>query len=168
MKKHSEFIGFPIELLVEKSKDKEVSESDDEEEKKKEDEKKDEEKKDEEPKIIERLKKGERVEHFETVRVRKNGESFPIALTISPVRNRDGVIVGASKIARDISYLRTITREREKLLESERTARAQAEQALAAADRDVDRLDGAQLAVVLAEPERLDDRVGAHDGVSVR
>jgi len=54
VKKHSEFIGFPIDLLVEKSKDKEVSESDDEEDKKKEEgEKKDDEKKDEEPKIEE-------------------------------------------------------------------------------------------------------------------
>lgn len=84
---------------------------------------------DEEPKIIERLKKGERVDHFETVRVRKNGESFPVSLTISPVRSRSGAIVGASKIARDISELKELNRQRDALLESERTARAQAEHA---------------------------------------
>lgn len=85
--------------------------------------------KDEEPKIIERLRKGDRVDHFETMRVRKNGEVFPVSLTISPVRTRDGTIIGASKIARDISQLKAITRERESLLESERTARANAEHA---------------------------------------
>jgi PAS domain S-box-containing protein len=84
---------------------------------------------DEEPRIIKRLRNGERVEHFETIRIKKNGESFPISLTISPVRNRDGIIVGASKIARDISELKAIGREREVLLESERIARVQAEHA---------------------------------------
>jgi PAS domain S-box-containing protein len=84
---------------------------------------------DEEPRIIERLRRGERVDHFETVRVRKNGELFPISLTISPVRNSSGTIVGASKIARDISELKAIAKEREALLQSERSARAQAEYA---------------------------------------
>lgn len=84
---------------------------------------------DEEPRIIERLTKGERVDHFETIRVKKNGELFPISLTISPIRNADGIIVGASKIARDISELKAASRERELLLESERAARAQAEHA---------------------------------------
>ncbi len=58
---------------------------------------------DEEPKILDRLRRGERVDHFETVRRRKDGELLDISLTISPVRNAQGVIVGASKIARDIS-----------------------------------------------------------------
>src|ERR1700729_3549011 len=68
---------------------------------------------DEEPKILERLKRGERVDHFETVRVRKGGEYFPVSLTISPVRNARGEIIGASKIARDITYLKRIAAERE-------------------------------------------------------
>jgi PAS domain S-box-containing protein len=84
---------------------------------------------DEEPRILERLKRGERVDHFETVRVRKGGEYFPVSLTISPVRNAQGEIIGASKIARDITYLKKIAAEREMLLESERAARARAEQA---------------------------------------
>jgi len=84
---------------------------------------------DEEPKILERLRRGDRVDHFETVRLRKNGESFPVSLTISPIRNLQGVIVGASKIARDITDLKTTSAEREQLLESERTARSQAEYA---------------------------------------
>ncbi|HEY3823855.1 MAG TPA: PAS domain S-box protein [Bryobacteraceae bacterium] len=58
---------------------------------------------DEEPKILARLRRGERVEHFETVRRRKDGALIDISLTISPVRDSKGGIVGASKIARDIS-----------------------------------------------------------------
>jgi PAS domain S-box-containing protein len=84
---------------------------------------------DEEPLIIARLRAGERIDHFETVRLRKNGESFPISLTISPIRSRDGTIVGASKIVRDITELKELTRDREALLESERIARSQAEHA---------------------------------------
>ncbi len=58
---------------------------------------------DEEPKIIESLKRGDRVDHFETKRVRKDGSLLDISLTISPVRGADGSVVGASKIARDIT-----------------------------------------------------------------
>ncbi|MFA7604131.1 MAG: PAS domain S-box protein [Novosphingobium sp.] len=58
---------------------------------------------DEEALIIERLRRGERIEHFETVRRHKSGVLFDISLTISPIRRSDGMIVGASKIARDIT-----------------------------------------------------------------
>ena len=58
---------------------------------------------DEEPRILERLRRGERIDHFQTVRVRKDGSLVDISLTISPIRNAAGEIIGASKIARDIS-----------------------------------------------------------------
>ncbi|MGP4669593.1 sensor histidine kinase [Agrobacterium pusense] len=58
---------------------------------------------DEEPAIIARIKAGERVDHFETIRRRKDGTLIDISLTISPIKARDGTILGASKIARDIS-----------------------------------------------------------------
>jgi hypothetical protein len=58
---------------------------------------------DEEPKILERLRRGERVDHFETIRMHKNGTRLNISLTISPVKDGSGRIVGASKIARDIT-----------------------------------------------------------------
>jgi PAS domain S-box-containing protein len=58
---------------------------------------------DEEPRILERIRSGERIESYETIRQRKNGEQVPVSLTISPVRNATGRIVGASKIARDIT-----------------------------------------------------------------
>ena len=58
---------------------------------------------DEEPQIVTRLKRGERVDHFDSVRIRKDGSLVSVSLTISPIRNEEGVIVGASKIARDIT-----------------------------------------------------------------
>ncbi|MEO5684894.1 MAG: PAS domain S-box protein [Chitinophagaceae bacterium] len=57
----------------------------------------------EEDQIIARLKKGERVEHFETVRLTKDGRELQVSLTVSPIRDASGKIIGASKIARDIS-----------------------------------------------------------------
>jgi PAS domain S-box-containing protein len=58
---------------------------------------------DEELDILARLRRGERVDHFETVRRRKDGSLADFSLTISPIRNSDGRIIGASKIARDIT-----------------------------------------------------------------
>src|SRR5262249_30645162 len=58
---------------------------------------------DEERLILERLGRGERIEHYETVRMAKNGRRIDISLTISPLRDRTGRIVGASKVARDIT-----------------------------------------------------------------
>jgi PAS domain S-box-containing protein len=71
---------------------------------------------DEEATILERLARGERVEHFETVRMRKDGTRLDISLTISPVKDAKGRIVGASKVARDIT-------------QHKRAERAQTEQA---------------------------------------
>ena len=56
--------------------------------------------------IIGQIIKGKKVDHFETIRRHKNGELVPISLTVSPIKNRKGEIVGASKIARDISERR--------------------------------------------------------------
>jgi PAS domain S-box-containing protein len=56
----------------------------------------------EEVTILERLRRGERIDHYETVRIPKHGTPIDISLTISPIRNAEGKIVGASKIARDI------------------------------------------------------------------
>ncbi|UWU77881.1 PAS domain S-box protein [Bradyrhizobium huanghuaihaiense] len=58
---------------------------------------------DEEPRILGKIRGGERVDHFETVRRRKDGSLIDISLTISPIRNRTGRVIGASKIARDIT-----------------------------------------------------------------
>jgi PAS domain S-box-containing protein len=58
---------------------------------------------DEEREILERLRRGERISHFETVRLTKGGRRIDVSLTVSPVRDRFGDIIGASKVARDIS-----------------------------------------------------------------
>ncbi len=58
---------------------------------------------DEEPKILGKIQRGERLEHYETVRQHKDGSLMQISLTVSPIRDATGVVIGASKIARDIS-----------------------------------------------------------------
>ncbi len=58
---------------------------------------------DEEPTILERIRRGERTDHYDTVRQRKDGSLVDISLTISPIKTPEGVILGASKIARDIT-----------------------------------------------------------------
>lgn len=62
----------------------------------------------EEQSILERLRKGERIEHFETERVTKDGRYIAISLTISPVRDASGSVVAASKVARDITSQREV------------------------------------------------------------
>jgi PAS domain S-box-containing protein len=57
----------------------------------------------EEEDILEQLRRGERVNHFETTRIRKDGKEICVSLTISPIRQSDGTIIGASHVARDIS-----------------------------------------------------------------
>ena len=59
--------------------------------------------KDEETEILRRLRSGERVDHFESIRVTKDGRHIDVSLTISPVRDSSGRIIGASKVARDIT-----------------------------------------------------------------
>jgi PAS domain S-box-containing protein len=58
---------------------------------------------DEEPRILERIRIGERIDHYETVRLRKDGNLVDISLSVSPVKDTEGKIIGASKIARDIT-----------------------------------------------------------------
>ena len=65
----------------------------------------------EETVILSRLREGKRIDHFDTVRLRKDGTRLEISLTISPVRDTAGKIIGASKIARDISARKRIERE---------------------------------------------------------
>ena len=57
----------------------------------------------EEEEVLARLRRGERIEHFETVRLTKDGRRIPISLTVSPIRDSHGRVIGASKVARDIS-----------------------------------------------------------------
>jgi PAS domain S-box-containing protein len=60
----------------------------------------------EEDEVLRRIRQGLSVEHFETIRQRKDGTQFPISLTVSPIRDKKGHLIGASKIARDITERR--------------------------------------------------------------
>jgi PAS domain S-box-containing protein len=70
----------------------------------------------EEDEILARVRSGQRIEHFETVRVTKDGRRIDIALSVSPVRDSSGTIIGASKIARDITALKQAEAERIRLI----------------------------------------------------
>jgi PAS domain S-box-containing protein len=58
---------------------------------------------DDEPRILAKIRAGERIEHFETIRMRKDGERLNISLTVSPIRDESGKVIGAAKIARDVT-----------------------------------------------------------------
>jgi PAS domain S-box-containing protein len=83
---------------------------------------------DELPQIMARLRRGERIDHYETTRVTKRGERIVVSLTISPIRSPEGEITGASTIARDITGMKRAAAEREQFLAREREARAAAEE----------------------------------------
>ena len=83
----------------------------------------------EEDDVLSRLRRGETIEHFETVRVRKDGTPINVALTVSPIKDAAGRVIGASKIARDIGERLRSETERAKLFGAEQAARARAESA---------------------------------------
>jgi PAS domain S-box-containing protein len=101
------------------------------------------ERQEEEEEILSCLKRGERFEHFETVRTTKEGRRLHVSLTVSPIKDANGRVVGASKIARDITdrklseealreakkVAEAANADRQRLLESERAARSEAERA---------------------------------------
>ncbi|MGH7191639.1 MAG: PAS domain S-box protein, partial [Acetobacteraceae bacterium] len=111
----------------------------------------------EEPEILARIREGERIDHFETVRRRKDGELLDISLVVSPLRGRHGEIVGAAKIARDIT-----DRKRAERIQAEQTALlnviaagAPLEQCLRQVTEAVHRLRPlARAGIVLADPSR--------------
>jgi len=70
----------------------------------------------EEPKILARIRSGERIDHYETIRRRKDGSLIEISLTVSPIKNAEGEIIGASKIARDITERRRAQEQQALLL----------------------------------------------------
>ena len=93
--------------------------------------------------ILARIRRGERVDHFETIRLAKDGRQINLSITVSPIKDSAGHVVGASKVARDITERKNAesalkkameeaeraNRERLQLLDSEREARSRAERA---------------------------------------
>ena len=92
----------------------------------------------EESDILARIRHGESVEHFETVRIRKDGERIDVSVTISPIKDSSGKIVGASKIARDITQRRADEREIRKLNEELEERVAQRTAQLEVANRELE------------------------------
>jgi PAS domain S-box-containing protein len=113
----------------------------------------------EEDEILAKLRRGERVEHFETVRVSKSGRPIDIALTISPVRDHTGKIIGASKIGRDISTMRQAEAERIQLLEENAAITATLNEVGALVVADLDRNK-----VVQAVTDKATEMTGAQFG----
>lgn len=89
---------------------------------------------DEEKMILSRIRNGERVQHYHTKRRAKDGRLLDVSLTVSPIKDENGKVIGASKILRDITRQKQIEEERDALLAREKEAREQAEQASRAKD----------------------------------
>ena len=88
----------------------------------------------EETMILSKIRAGQRVEHYETTRQAKDGRRIQVSLTVSPIKNEEGKVIGASKILRDITRQKQIEAERNALLAREQDAREQAEMASRAKD----------------------------------
>lgn len=108
----------------------------------------------EEDEILSRLRRGERIEHFETVRVRKDGTRMDLSLTISPVRDSSGKVIGASKVARDISERKRAERQ---LQEQQLRLKTEAE-ALRASEERFRELSTRLDEEVRARTQELEDR----------
>jgi PAS domain S-box-containing protein len=108
---------------------------------------------DEEKKILARLRRGEKIDHFETVRRRNDGSTLDLSLTISPVKDSAGRVTGASKVARDITHLKRIERA---LRDSEERFRSMVETTpecvkVVGADGTLQHMNSAGLAMVGAK-----------------
>ena len=90
---------------------------------------------DEEPAILARLRRGDRIEHYETIRKTKDGRLIDISLTVSPIIGPSGQVVGASKIARDITEQRQAQKALAAAYEAANRARSDAERAAAEKER---------------------------------
>ena len=89
---------------------------------------------DEEPMILSRIQRGELIDHYETVRLTRDGRQIDVSVTISPVKDANGIIIGASKIARDITAQKRYQAELAAALDDAKRARLAAETAKQAAE----------------------------------
>jgi PAS domain S-box-containing protein len=110
------------------------------------------------PQILERLRRGEAINHYETVRVTKDGRRLDISLSVSPIRDSAGVILGASAIARDITERKRVEEALREVREAER--KRMARDLHDGALQDLTYAVGeAQLARMLSEDNELDERL---------
>jgi PAS domain S-box-containing protein len=90
----------------------------------------------EEDEILAKIRRGQRIDHFETVRLAKNGHPVDVSLSVSPIRDGDGQIIGVAKVARDITEQKRLTRELEAQREWFRVTLASIGDAVIASDAD--------------------------------
>jgi PAS domain S-box-containing protein len=109
----------------------------------------------EEPEIVSRLARGERIDHFETVRLRRDGSRVEISLSVSPIRDHRGTIVGAAKIARDIGEANRLRRAERESHEQLQELATELEQQIEEAQSLQEELEqtNEELAVALHEAE---------------
>ena len=117
----------------------------------------------EEQDVLAKIRAGKLVDHFETVRVRKDGSRIDISLTVSPIRDRAGRIIGASKIARDISERKRFQEERDRLFEEAQRANRAKDEFLAMLGHELRNPLGA-----IATANRLLDDVGTQNPMAIR
>ena len=91
----------------------------------------------EEDYVLNQIRRGEKIDHFETIRQTKDGRRLNISLTVSPIKDAGGVVVGASKTARDITHRKEVEREREAALEQLAGALAGRDQFVAVAAHEL-------------------------------
>ncbi len=128
------------------------------------------ERQDEESRILETLRHGERVDHFETERIRHNGERIQVSMSVSPIKDATGRVLGAANIARDVTAKKALEADRERLLTQAQTAQAEAEAANRAKDMFLATISHelrTPLSPILAwarmlREERLDDEKARH------
>jgi PAS domain S-box-containing protein len=109
----------------------------------------------EEPEIIGRLIRGERVDHYETVRVRKDGSPIDVSLSVSPIRDPAGRIIGAAKVARDVTEAKRLQRAERELLDQLQELTSELEQQIEEAQSLQEEVEQAnnELANSLADAE---------------
>jgi PAS domain S-box-containing protein len=90
----------------------------------------------EETEILRRIKRGERIDHFETVRMRKDGSLIDVSITISPIKNDQGEIIGASKIARDITESKEAQERLQRALDFDETVMLSMDEGLYTVDTE--------------------------------
>ena len=113
----------------------------------------------EEPEIIARLARGERIDHFETVRLRKDGKRIDVSLSVSPIRDPSGRVIGAAKVLRDVSDAKRLQRAEREMLEQLQELTSELEQQIEEAQSLQEELESTnnELATSLAAAETARD-----------
>jgi PAS domain S-box-containing protein len=117
----------------------------------------------EEPAILAQLARGERVDHYETVRLRKDGSRIEVSLSVSPIRDRHGKIVGAAKIARDITEAKRLQRSEQESMDQLQELASELEQQVEEAQSLQEELEQTNEELAMALNETRESREAAEE-----